>query len=132
VSYCHHSYCCLYHCLSFYSVSFHYCVICPSSIYSFWLPIWYLQTFLSSNDSYVRFFIYKRNHTMQSSFIHSLCGNGLRRLFNNIFPIESNGDLWRAVGAILYLEHSILVYKGLILDKIHCMVLELSWMCLFL
>ena len=23
-----------------------YCVVCPSSIYAFWLPLWYLQTLL--------------------------------------------------------------------------------------
>jgi hypothetical protein len=27
-------------------VSFGHCVVCPSLIYSFWLPLWYLQTFL--------------------------------------------------------------------------------------
>ena len=27
--------------------SFGKCNVCPSSIYSFWLPLWYLQTFLS-------------------------------------------------------------------------------------
>ena len=32
-------------CLSFCPVSFGHCVVCPL-IYDFWLPIWYLQTFL--------------------------------------------------------------------------------------
>jgi hypothetical protein len=31
-------------CLSFCSFSFGHCVVCPSSIYRFWLPLWYLQT----------------------------------------------------------------------------------------
>jgi hypothetical protein len=31
---------CLYFC------SFGHCVVCPSSIYGFWLPLWYLQTLL--------------------------------------------------------------------------------------
>ena len=31
-------------CLSFCSFSFGHCVVCPSSIYEFWLPLWYLQT----------------------------------------------------------------------------------------
>ena len=31
-------------CLSF--CSFSHCVVCPSSIYGFWLPLWYLQTLL--------------------------------------------------------------------------------------
>jgi hypothetical protein len=31
-------------CLSFCTFSFGYCVVCSSSIYGFWLPLWYLQT----------------------------------------------------------------------------------------
>jgi hypothetical protein len=33
----------VYHCSCFF-----FCVVCPSSIYGFWLPLWYLQTFLSA------------------------------------------------------------------------------------
>jgi hypothetical protein len=36
-------------CLSFCPFSFGHCVFCPSSIYGFWLPIWYLQTLLTPN-----------------------------------------------------------------------------------
>ena len=32
--------------LSFCHFSFGHCVVCPSSIYGFWLPLWYLQTLL--------------------------------------------------------------------------------------
>ena len=35
------------HCLSFCTFSFGHCVVCSSSIYGFWLPLWYLQTLLS-------------------------------------------------------------------------------------
>jgi hypothetical protein len=31
-------------CLSFCPFSFDHCVVCTSSIYGFWLPLWYLQT----------------------------------------------------------------------------------------
>jgi hypothetical protein len=31
-------------CMSFCSFSFGHCVVCSSSIYGFWLPLWYLQT----------------------------------------------------------------------------------------
>ena len=34
------------HCLSFYPFSFGHCVVCSSSIYGFWLHLWYLQTLL--------------------------------------------------------------------------------------
>ena len=33
-------------CLSFCNFSFGHCVVCYSSIYGFWLPLWYLQTLL--------------------------------------------------------------------------------------
>jgi hypothetical protein len=33
-------------CLSFCPFSFGHCVVCSSSIYEFWLPLWYLQTLL--------------------------------------------------------------------------------------
>jgi hypothetical protein len=32
------------HCLSFCTFPFGHCVVCSSSIYGFWLPLWYLQT----------------------------------------------------------------------------------------
>ena len=33
--------------LSFCLFSFGHCIVCPSTIYGFWLPLWYLQTFLT-------------------------------------------------------------------------------------
>ena len=34
--------------------SFDHCVVCPFSIYVFWLPLWYPKTFLSTNDVIVK------------------------------------------------------------------------------
>jgi len=34
------------HCLSFCTFSLGHCVVCFSSIYGFWLPLWYLQIIL--------------------------------------------------------------------------------------
>jgi hypothetical protein len=39
--------CFLDRCLSFCTFSFGHCVVCSSSIYGFWLPLWYLQTLLN-------------------------------------------------------------------------------------
>ena len=39
-------------CLSFCTFSFDHCVVC-SSIYRFWLPLWYLQTLLASVSTVV-------------------------------------------------------------------------------
>jgi hypothetical protein len=33
--------------LSFCPFSLGHCVVCPSTTYGFWLPLWYLQTFLN-------------------------------------------------------------------------------------
>jgi hypothetical protein len=38
--------CFVHHCLSVCSFSIGHCIVCPSSIYGFWLPILYLQIFL--------------------------------------------------------------------------------------
>ena len=35
-------------CLSFCPYSFGHCVVCSSSIYGFWKPLWYLQTLLTT------------------------------------------------------------------------------------
>ena len=37
-------------CLSFCPYSFDHCVVCPSSIYGFWFPLWYLQTLLTAKQ----------------------------------------------------------------------------------
>jgi hypothetical protein len=34
-------------CLSFCTFSFGHCLVCPFSIYRFWLPLWYFQTLLT-------------------------------------------------------------------------------------
>jgi ubiquitin-protein ligase len=38
----------VYHCLFFCHYSFCYCIVCPSSSYDFWLPLWHIQTLLLS------------------------------------------------------------------------------------
>ena len=38
--------CFVVRCLSICPFSFGHCVVCSSSIYGFWLPLWYLQTLL--------------------------------------------------------------------------------------
>jgi len=39
-------------CLSFCTFPFGHCVVCSSSIYRFWLPLWYLQTLLKLFSMY--------------------------------------------------------------------------------
>ena len=38
-------------CLSYCTFSFGHCFVCSSSIYRFWLPLWYLQTLLANHLS---------------------------------------------------------------------------------
>jgi hypothetical protein len=40
--------------LSFCPFSFGHCVVCSSSIYGFWLPLWYLQTLLVLSSFFFR------------------------------------------------------------------------------
>jgi hypothetical protein len=44
-------------CLSFCTFSLGHCVVCSSSIYGFWLPLWYLQTLLEliNNEKWILF-----------------------------------------------------------------------------
>ena len=42
-------------CLSFCTFSFGHCVVCSSSIYRFWLPLWYPQTILMVPDLVYKF-----------------------------------------------------------------------------
>ena len=68
--------CCLFFCLLAIVLSvllsFGHCVVCSSSIYGFWLPLWYLQTFLSYKEDYrvlifcTIFEIYFRNLSLWS------------------------------------------------------------------
>ena len=41
-------------CLSCCTFSFGHCVVCSSSIYGFWLPLWYLQTLLTQVSSLLK------------------------------------------------------------------------------
>jgi hypothetical protein len=65
-------------CLSFCTFSFCHCVVCPSSIYGFWLLLWYLQTLLKFADN-VRI----------SFFPHSRLITGfITRLTRRVPPVE--------------------------------------------
>jgi hypothetical protein len=54
-------------CLSFFPSSFDHWVVYPSSIYGFWLPLWYLETLLKHTEKYFFFensaFTYKDQTT---------------------------------------------------------------------
>ena len=47
--------------LSFCTFSFGHCVVCSSSIYGFWLPLWYLQTLVGHVQLYIHI-IHLFNH----------------------------------------------------------------------
>ena len=58
-------------CLSFCTFSFDHCVVCSSSTYVFWLPLWYLQILLSKNRKYKR---EKTQHISSfASYFKALC-----------------------------------------------------------
>jgi hypothetical protein len=58
-------------CLSFCTFSFGNCVVCSSSIYGFWLPLWYLQTLLVLQRYFVisfRFHLFHRKYYCASVY----------------------------------------------------------------
>ena len=76
-------------CLSF--CTFGHCVVCSSSIYRFWLPLWYLQTLLSAKlVTYVLTFIqieYTTHFFLQKcGFNDSVCA------FDLLWSIYSNSS----------------------------------------
>jgi hypothetical protein len=64
-------------CLSFYAFSFDHCVVCSSSsIYGFWLPLWYLQILLTSHDKNEFVCIWFVMHIIISYFERIVYGGG--------------------------------------------------------
>ena len=59
-------------CLSFCTFSFGHCVVCSSSIYGFWFPLWYLQTLL-------------RTLLLEFAELHECCREGTCRLGDSMF-----------------------------------------------
>jgi hypothetical protein len=57
-------------CLSFCTFSYGHCVVCSSSIYGFWLPLWYLQTLLIRSLLYVKLKIRKSTKMSKIFFIN--------------------------------------------------------------
>jgi hypothetical protein len=54
-------------CLSFCTFSYGHCVVCSSSVYIFWLPLWYLQALLKCQHDDLQV------HTMPCfCFLHSI------------------------------------------------------------
>ena len=73
-------------CLSFCTFSFGHCVVCSSSIYGFWLSLWYLQTRLPQ-ESFVKgwVFLLTRN-LLNASWIwtwYELVWESLQQLLKN-------------------------------------------------
>ena len=55
-------------CLSFCTFFFCHCLVCSSSIYEFWLALWYLQTLLNNNSSFMFLHISKNQVICYTGF----------------------------------------------------------------
>jgi len=63
--------------------SFGHCFVCPSSIYWFWLPLWYLQTLLIHQIDYSNSSAFSTNRTKWNNTI----------LYNTMFKWKgTNGE----------------------------------------
>ena len=85
--------------LFFCTFSFDHCVVCSSSIYGFWLPLWYLQTLLFSHTHTRNSWIYsttmngnrsKRPHYQNTLLFSKINGYQKKifviQIFINVFP----------------------------------------------
>jgi hypothetical protein len=72
------------HCLSFCTFSFGHCVVCSSSIYGFWLTLWYLQALLKFLLP-IKLYVTVRKHLL---FLIKNCGfdNYYWFYFNIVMP----------------------------------------------
>ena len=100
-------------CLSFCTFSFGHCVVCSSSIYGFWLPLWYLQTLL----------------VLLYFFFWPLCCLFFFDIRFLITPlVSSNSFSWIAHKVILHIQ--LLCYqkkKSLIITSQSCVRLVFPW-----
>jgi hypothetical protein len=76
-------------CLSFCAFSFGHCVVC-SSMYGFWLPLWYLQTLLAIASASCQLCLhssYLQLHCCELLFTSGLCSNRLIEFLFVLFII---------------------------------------------
>ena len=74
-----------------------HCVVCSSSIYGFWLPLWYLQTLLACfcliffiGNAYTR---WKTAKIIIIMFSSCLMGNTLAEYINKCFEVETELEI---------------------------------------
>ena len=94
------------HCLSFCTVSFVHCVVCSSSIYGFWLPLWYLQTLLFfwlKNEERPECIACNSNYSLKHVLLDCVDVSDIRQTFYNVHSIF---DLFTNVAV-----HTILKFK---------------------
>jgi hypothetical protein len=81
-------------CLSFYTVSFDRCVVCSSSIYGFWLPLWYLQSLREDTKWAIRSRISKKDRQYNAKnkgqiMIYKTLYRNLNKGNNNITKLRT-------------------------------------------
>ena len=87
--------------------SFGHCIVCNSSVYSFWLPLWFLQNFLA-------------DHCL---FFWSLCCLSLRRFTTSnyafgVFILFSNSLACQPVFFSCYILHNVLHFSFFTLKQL--------------
>jgi hypothetical protein len=66
--------------------AFDHCIVCTSTIYGFWLPLWYLQTFLRQSHFHNRCYFHGPNNDIQN--ITQKTKDGATRA-----PLKTGGEL---------------------------------------
>ena len=113
-------------CLSICTSSFDHCIVCSSSIYGFWLRLWYLQTLLTFQMMPIVRYIYVLLYIMfTTSSIKSrtaqIHNNGIP-LFVSAFNIKSFGVSKMSDPEIAYVIKEVCATSiiGYILQYRHC------------
>ena len=122
--------CFVYRCLSFCTFSFGHCVVC-SSIYGFWLPLWYLQTLLSTVVLTI-----KTSASSEACIVeHPFSANFFTKNVNNVLFIFTPVHRWFALSSIFPLHNCIQVCPSLkcfLKITLFCVVEKPLFLCVFI
>ena len=120
-------YCFVYHCLFFSPFSFCYCIVCPSPIFSFWVPLWYLRTIFELVHKTCLFFYINITLSLAEEKIHEH-----RNTASN--SVSYSIAVWVRQLAIFQLYHgeNELIFNEMMVRSALYKTNTLSWICIVL
>ena len=88
---------------------FSHCVVCSSSIYGFWLPLWYLQTLLKKihlekyfqHISEIHYLLFSTHITLHRTFLETVTMNHQYKCEWRLIINTSVSDVWKSIQVCL-------------------------------